>query len=130
MSRADDARDDWYDDIDPADDVSNDDSRRRGPLALVRPADVRVALIAPRSFEDAQTIADHLRDDAVVLVDLRGCDPRLAGRLTDFCSGLAYAIDGSLQDVAVDVVLVTPDHVDVCGEAASGVRPPGFFNRV
>lgn len=130
MSRADDARDDWYDDSDPADDVSNEDPRRGRPLALVRPRDVRVALVAPRSFEDAQTIADHLRDDAVVLVDLRGCDPRLAGRMTDFCSGLAYALDGSLQDVADDVVLVTPDHVDVCGEADSGVRPPGFFNRV
>ena len=64
-----------------------------------------------------------------MLVDLRGCNDDLTGRLTDFCSGLVYALEASLQHVADDVLLLAPRHVDVSGDEASDVRPPGFYNR-
>ena len=77
----------------------------------------------------AQTIADRLRAGTPVLVDLRGCDGQLSGRLTDFCSGLAYALEGTLQHVGREVILLAPSHVDVSGDEASAVREPGFYNR-
>ena len=64
-----------------------------------------------------------------MLVDLHGVDPEVAGRLTDFCSGLVYAVDGGLQQVGRDVLLLTPDRLDVTGDELSAVREPGFFNR-
>ena len=64
-----------------------------------------------------------------VLVDLRGCSAQLSGRLTDFCSGLAYALEGTLQPIGREVILLTPRHVDVSGDEASAVREPGFYNR-
>ena len=76
----------------------------------------------------AQDIADRLRAGTPVLVDLRGCDPQLTGRLTDFCSGLVYALEGTLQHVGREVLLLAPDHVDVSGDEASAVREPGFYN--
>ncbi len=99
-------------------------------LDLVRTPDVRVELLTPHEFGDAQTIADRIRRDELVLVDLRECSPTLAARLTDFCSGLAYAVDGGLQLVADGVLLVAPGYVDVSGDEAAAVREPGFYNRL
>jgi cell division inhibitor SepF len=130
MVTARDTYDDWYEDDKPYGDVEDG---RRGysprPLELVRPTRLAFELIAPESFEVAQTIADRLRAGAPVLIDFRGCDPRLTGRLMDFCSGLVYALEGTLQHVGRDVLLLTPDHVDVSGDEASAIREPGFYNR-
>jgi cell division inhibitor SepF len=130
MVTARDAYDDWYEYDEPYGDVEerrHDHSSR--PLELVRPARFAFELIAPESFEVAQTIADRLRAGAPVLVDLSGCDRQLAGRLMDFCSGLVYALEGTLQQVGREVLLLAPDHVDVSGDEASAVREPGFYNR-
>jgi len=105
------------------------DSRVRR-LDLVRAPDVHVELVTPHEFGDAQTIADRVRRDDLVLVDLRECGPGLAARLTDFCAGLAYAVDGGLQLVADGVLMVTPGHIDVSGDESTGIREPGFFNRL
>ena len=120
---------DWHEDIDAAYDRRYDKASEGG-LELVRPKAVRVEVISPDDFAAAQVIADRLRADALVLVDLRGCTPDLSGRLIDFCSGLVYACEGGLQYVAGGVLLLTPSHVDVSGDEAAGVRPPGFFNRI
>ena len=129
MGRADDAYE-WYEDEDAADAWRrHDETMGARPLALVRPAPARVQVVTPDDFEAAQAIADHLRREHLVLVDLRGCNDDLTGRLTDFCSGLVYALEASLQHVADDVLLLAPRHVDVSGDEASDVRPPGFYNR-
>jgi cell division inhibitor SepF len=127
MGRSDHAYDDWYDEAGTWRDDHTGTDRR---LEMVRTPDVRVGLVVPHEFGDAQTIADRVRRDELALVDLRECNPALAARLTDFCSGLAYALDGGLQVVADGVLLVSPGYVDVSGDEASAVREPGFFNRL
>ena len=127
MGRRDHAYDDWYDDADVWRDDQTLQPRR---LDLVRPPEAHVELVTPHEFDDAKAIADALRADDLALVDLRQCGPALAARLTDFCSGLAYAVDGGLQVVADGVVLVTPAWVDVSGDESASVRMPGFYNRL
>ena len=95
----------------------------------MRRPELSFQLIAPESYEDAQTVADRLRAGAPVLIDFRGVDRELAGRLTDFASGLVYALGGTLQQVGREVLLLTPSNVDLSGDEASAVREPGFFNR-
>jgi hypothetical protein len=131
MVTARDAYDDWYEDDEPYGEAGERryESSPSRPLELVRRTRLAFELIAPESFEEAQTIADRLRAGAPVLVDLRPCDPRLAGRLLDFCSGLVYAVEGTLQHVGREVLLLTPSHVVVSGDEASAVREPGFYNR-
>ena len=65
-----------------------------------------------------------------MLIDLEGCDRALAGRLTDFASGLVYALGGSLQHVGSTVLLLTPSHMAVSGDELSDIRAPGFYNRI
>jgi len=128
MGRADDAYE-WYEDEEAAAAWRYEESAGVRPLELVRPTPARIRVVAPDDFEAAQAIADHMRRDALVLVDLRGCTPALNGRLTDFCSGLVYALEGSLQHVADGVLLLAPRHVDVSGDEGSDIRLPGFHNR-
>jgi len=130
MVTARDAYDDRYEDDErsqgPEDDWPPRPSRR---LDLVRRSELSFQLIAPEKYEDAQMIADRLRAGAPVVIDFRGVDRELAGRLTDFASGLVYALEGTLQYVGRGVLLLTPSNVDLSGDEASAVREPGFFNR-
>jgi cell division inhibitor SepF len=131
MVSARDAHDDWYDDDEPYADAEprwREDLAPR-PLSLVRPAPLAFELVRPVDFDSAQRIADRMREGASVLVDFEGCDLGLTGRLTDFASGLVYALGGGLQHVGSDVILLTPGHLTVSGDEESDVRTPGFYNR-
>jgi hypothetical protein len=132
MVSARDAYDDWYDDDEPYAEPEarwyEEETPR--PLSLVRPPSLAFELIVPEDFEVAQRVADRLRVGVPVLIDFHGCDRALVGRLTDFASGLVYALDGTLQHVGGEVLLLTPDRVDISGDAASAVREPGFYNRI
>ena len=132
MVSARDAYDDWYDDEEPYGDAgpSWDQAPGRRPLSLVARPRLAFELVRPTDFEAAQTIADRLRAGAPVLVDLHGVHRELADRLTDFCSGLVYAVEGSLQHAGRDVLLLAPSTMDVSGDEASVVREPGFYNRI
>jgi cell division inhibitor SepF len=92
---------------------------------------VRVHLVLPRSFNDAQQIADRFKDSVPVILNLQNADTELSKRLIDFASGLTYALDGSMQRVADKVFLLTPRNVEVSAEERARVLDPagGFFNQ-
>src|SRR5919201_239495 len=86
-------------------------ARRGGePAAMPMRAvpSAQVHLVVPRSFNDAQQIADKFTDAIPVILNLQGADPELSKRLIDFASGLTYALDGGMQRVADRVFLLTP----------------------
>ena len=101
----------------------------RRPLEAVASASVRVHLVVPRSFNDAQSIADKFKESVPVIVNLQGTDPDLSKRLIDFSSGLTYALDGAMQRVADRVFLLTPAHVTVSAEDKASLMERGFFNQ-
>ena len=108
-------------------------SSRRARLRGVDPSgsQVRVHLVLPRSFNDAQQIADRFKDSVPVILNLQSADTELSKRLIDFASGLTYALDGSMQRVADKVFLLTPRNVEVSAEErARALDPAGaFFNQ-
>ncbi len=98
--------------------------------ALPGPASVRVHLVIPRSFNDAQQIADKFKDAIPVILNLQSTDGDLSKRLIDFASGLTYALDGGMQRVADKVFLLTPRNVEVSAEErARLLERGGFFNQ-
>jgi len=104
--------------------------RLHGAESLPGPASVRVHLVLPRSFNDAQQIADRFKDGGPVILNLQGSDQELAKRLIDFASGLTYALDGGMQRVADKVFLLTPRNVEVSAEErARMLERGGFFNQ-
>jgi cell division inhibitor SepF len=101
----------------------------RRPLEAVASASVRVHLVVPRSFNDAQSIADKFKESVPVIVNLQGTDADLSKRLIDFSSGLTYALNGSMQRVADKVFLLTPRNVEVSAEERARLIDRGFFNQ-
>ena len=89
-----------------------------------------VHLVLPRSFNDAQQIADKFKDSVPVILNLQSADNELSKRLIDFASGLTYALNGSMQRVADKVFLLTPRNVEVSAEErARMLDRGGFFNQ-
>jgi cell division inhibitor SepF len=89
----------------------------------------KVHLVIPRSFNDAQSIADRFKDAVPVILNLQSADPELAKRLIDFSSGLTYALGGGMQRVADKVFLLTPRNVEVSAEERARLVERGFFNQ-
>jgi cell division inhibitor SepF len=126
--------DDWTD----PDDVAAVDRPRavrapprlRSVDPLAHPASVRVHLVLPRSFNDAQQVADKFKEGVPVILNLQGTDAELSKRLIDFASGLTYALNGGMQRVADKVFLLTPPNVEVSAEErARLLERGGFFNQ-
>ena len=107
--------------------VARQASNRR--LEAVAGAAVKVHLVVPRSFNDAQSIADKFKDLTPVIVNLQSADPELSKRLIDFSSGLTYALGGSMHRVADKVFLLTPRNVEVSAEERARLIDRGFFNQ-
>ncbi len=107
---------------------------RRGGATRLRSVDTgppaKVHLVVPRSFNDAQQIADRFKAQVPVIINLQGADTELSKRLIDFSSGLTYALDGSMQRVADKVFLLTPRNVELSAEErAKALERGGFFNQ-
>ena len=99
-------------------------------LAAAAAASVRVHLVLPRSFNDAQQVADKFKEGIPVILNLQGSDAELSKRLIDFSSGLTYALNGGMQRVADKVFLLTPRNVEVSAEErARLLERGGFFNQ-
>ena len=104
--------------------------RRVRNLEAVRGrATSRVHLILPRSFNDAQQVADRFKDGGPVILNLQSADAELSKRLIDFASGLTYALDGGMQRIADKVFLLTPRDVELSAEDRARMRERGFFNQ-
>jgi cell division inhibitor SepF len=98
--------------------------------AVPNPNSVRVHLVLPRSFNDAQQIADKFKHSIPVILNLQNADAELSKRLIDFASGLTYALDGGMQRVADKVFLLTPRNVEVSAEQrAQLLERGGFYNQ-
>lgn len=117
-----------YDDIYPEEN-SRKVTRVRPLRAAASPANVRVHLVLPKSFNDAQQVADKFKSDVPVILNLQNADTDLAKRLIDFSSGLTYALEGGMQRVADKVFMLTPRNVDVSAEEKARLMEKGFFNQ-
>jgi cell division inhibitor SepF len=120
---------------DEIDDIFADDEPIGGRTRMLRPvggnggADVRVHLVTPYSFNDAQEVADKFKQGVPVILNLQTTDAELAKRLIDFTSGLTYALEGGMQKIADKTFLLTPHNVEVSAEEKARLIEKGFFNQ-
>ncbi len=75
----------------------------------------KVILLEPRTYDEAQDIADHLKARKAVIINLQRISHDQAKRVVDFLSGTVYAIGGDIQKLGTNIFLCTPDNVDVSG---------------
>lgn len=75
----------------------------------------KMYLCEPRSYEEAQEMADHLRSRRSVVCNLQRVRPDQAVRIVDFLSGTVYALNGTIAKVGTNIFVCTPDNVEVQG---------------
>lgn len=75
----------------------------------------KVVLCEPRTYNEAQEIADNIVNRRAVVINLQRVDNGQAKRIVDFLSGTVYAVNGDIQKIGAETFLCTPDNVDVSG---------------
>jgi cell division inhibitor SepF len=107
-----------------------------GVTVTPRPAQVRpitqmqsakVHVVVPSKFADAQEIGDRFKSGQPVIVNLQANDAQLSRRMIDFCSGVTYALAGSMDKVADQVFLLTPSNVEVSAEEKRRLQERGLY---
>ncbi len=121
---------------DDFDDIFADDPRASArQTRVLRPvetngrSDIQVHLVVPKSFNDAQQVADRFKDSIPVVLNLQAADTELTRRIIDFASGLTYALDGGMQRIADKVFMLTPRNVEISAEERAQLIEKGFFNQ-
>ncbi len=90
----------------------------------------RVSIMSPKSFEEAQDLADHFKRQQLVFVDLRNLDDALSKRMVDFCAGLTYALGGQVRPIVDRLFLLTPRGVEVSDGEGEQFAERVFFNQL
>lgn len=100
-----------------------------GPAAApVSAANMKMHIVEPKSFTDAQSIADKFKQGTPVIMNMSMTPPDLAKRMLDFASGLTYGLEGGLQKVSEKVFMLTPHNVDVSDADRRRLRDTGMFS--
>jgi len=106
------------------------DPGARPRTAVVRPlqpvASAKPHVVAPTSFNHAQEVADKLKVNQPVIVNLQNVDRDLSRRIIDFASGLCYGVGGQMERVANQVFLLTPSNVEVSAEERRRLEEHGY----
>lgn len=76
----------------------------------------KVIIREPNEYSDAQDIADCLKENYPVFINLQRLEKAQAKRVVDFLSGTIYAIDGDIKRVGTNLFLCTPKNVETEGQ--------------
>ena len=79
----------------------------------VATAKMKVIVIEPKSFDDAQQVANCLKEKRPVVINFENTDGEAAKRIIDFISGTTYALSGEIKKVGHNVFLCAPSNVNV-----------------
>lgn len=115
-------------DLDRAREAARAGSVVSGP-GMQQVPQVKMQIVEPRTFSEAQAIADKFKQGVPVIMNLSMTDQDLAKRLLDFASGLTYGLNGGLQKVSDKVFMLTPANVDVSDAQRAVLRDRGLFGQ-
>jgi len=77
---------------------------------------MRLVILKPREFHEAQQIVEHIKNKKPVLVNLEETEKDECKRIIDFISGATFALDGNMQKVSQQIFVFAPAHVEVNAE--------------
>ena len=80
---------------------------------------MEVKVVEPRSFDDAATIVQYLRERKTIVLNLHLLDKEQSQRTIDFVCGAAHALDGKPQKVGELVFVFTPSNVTLSVDAVA-----------
>lgn len=75
-----------------------------------------VIVVEPRSFDDAATIVQHLKDRKIVMLNLYLLDKEQSQRTIDFVCGASQALNGTPKKVGDLVFVFAPSNVTLSAD--------------
>ena len=88
-------------------------TRSRSNIVDINSRKTQVDFCYPKNIETARPIMESTQQGVISVVDLTGVEPKDAQRIVDFIGGSTYALDGNLTRINDDIILVSPQGVDV-----------------
>lgn len=124
---------DGFDDYEEDSDTSLTSSYAAS-LAASRVADyqshnqMKVVIVEPKVYDDAATIADHLKLRKTVIVNLENMTQQNTKKsIFDFMNGAVYVLDGSIQRVSKSIFILAPKNVDVDASIKKELESKAIF---
>ncbi|MDP3058782.1 MAG: cell division protein SepF, partial [bacterium] len=73
----------------------------------------KVVVIQPRSFDDVQTMVEHIKVGRPLIINLDACETKSRQRVVDFMSGASYGSGGKIQKISEWIILSVPANIQV-----------------
>lgn len=88
----------------------------------------------PASFDDTNSIADLLKQDNAVTINLKSAESDMeAQRILDFFSGVIYTINGEIQPLGDRIYILVPESIVVTEQQKARLKAqgilPSFFKK-
>ncbi|MBO5364519.1 MAG: cell division protein SepF [Clostridia bacterium] len=77
---------------------------------------MKVVVMQPETFDEAQAITNHLKARKPVVVNLECIDKNVARRIIDFLSGAAFALEGDIQKISNGIFLIAPNNIGIMSD--------------
>jgi cell division inhibitor SepF len=104
-------------------------NQRGNLVGLQAPKSIKVVVCEPSTFEEAQGIADNLKNRRQVILNLEHTQGDIARRIIDFVSGVTYALDGQTQQLGEGIILFAPNNVEISKDPRMVLRGSYSYNR-
>ena len=78
---------------------------------------VRMVIMQPTNFEQAEEICDLLKEKKSVIINVEYVNKDVARRIIDVVSGAAHALDGHMQKISSSIFLVAPYNYDITSDS-------------
>jgi len=101
--------------------------RKSAPvLSLHSAPEVKIIVMTPASFDEAETVAGNLKNRKPVIVNFSKITKEAAQRFLDFLSGTVFALHGNMQRVSKDTFLFVPSNMTVHSDLQESIPQDQF----
>jgi cell division inhibitor SepF len=89
---------------------------------------MKVVICEPTSFDEVQSLADHLKSRKQLILNFEKTPPEIAQRLTDFLSGTIYALDGIYEQLGTNIIAFAPNNMEFYRDSQAVSRKNSYSN--
>lgn len=89
---------------------------------------MKVVVVEPERFEEAQVLTDHLRNRKQLIINFEKTPHEVSQKIIDFLSGAAYSLDGDSQQIGPHIFIFTPNNVEIARDHRSMIKKNAFVN--
>lgn len=85
-------------------------------LAYFKKTSSEIKIVSPKSFSDATTIVEFLKQDIPIIINLQYLNKMQVNRFLDFISGTIYSLNGNVAKLSENILLLCSEKVKITEE--------------